>query len=180
MCFAAAAVLLPAGALGLRSADAAREATRKVVPSQLPAAGAGKQQFTAIASPFDVLAYQRDVLEGAILFFDTLRQRANAMLEHEQAGLPPLLNFKYETLLDARQLDRPANYALLRITEVGDKCWDDCVDPAKPPVIILDPGRGAALGSAGSSATPRSASRCTSAIRSISWCFFPSPVQGRR
>jgi hypothetical protein len=95
-----------------------------------------------------VLAYQRDVLERAILFFDTLRQRANAMLEHERAGLPPLLNFKYETLLDARQFDRPANYALLRITEVGDKCWDDCVDPAKPPVIILDPraGHGPGIG----------------------------------
>jgi hypothetical protein len=97
---------------------------------------------------FDIMAYQRDVLERSILFVDTLRQRADAMLEHERAGLPPLLNFKYETLLDARQLDRPANYALLRITEVGEKCWDDCVDPAKAPVIILDPraGHGPGIG----------------------------------
>ena len=99
-------------------------------------------------SPLESLAYQRDVLERSILFFDTLRKRANAMLEHEQAGLPPLLNFKYETLLDARQFQRPANYALLRITEVGDKCWDDCVDPDKPPVIVLDPraGHGPGIG----------------------------------
>lgn len=104
--------------------------------------------LNTLLSPFDVLAYQRDVLERAILFFDTLRKRANNMLDHEQAGLPPLLNFKYETLLDGRLLERPANYALLRITEVGDACWDDCVDPAKPPVLILDPraGHGPGIG----------------------------------
>ena len=60
----------------------------------------------------NVVDYQRDVLERTILFWDTLRQRANNMLEHERAGLPPLLNFKYETLLDARQFEQPANYAL--------------------------------------------------------------------
>jgi hypothetical protein len=99
-------------------------------------------------SPLEGLAYQRDVLERSILFFDTLRKRANAMLEHEQAGLPPLINFKYETLLDARQFQRPTNYALLRITEAGDECWDDCVDPDKPPVIVLDPraGHGPGIG----------------------------------
>ena len=99
-------------------------------------------------SPFDILAYQRDVLERSILFFDTMRKRANAMLEHEQAGLPALLNFKSEVILDARQFEQPANYALLRITEAGDKCWDDCVDPAKPPVIVIDPraGHGPGIG----------------------------------
>jgi hypothetical protein len=99
-------------------------------------------------SAFDILAYQRDVLERSILFFDTLRQRANAMLEHERAGLPALLNFKSEMILDARQFERPVNYALLRITEVGDKCWDDCVDPAKPPVMVIDPraGHGPGIG----------------------------------
>ena len=103
-----------------------------------------KQQFGF----FDALAYQRDVLERTILFFDTLRRRANNMLDHERAGLPPLLNFKYEMLLDARQFECPVNYALLRITEIGDDCWDDCVDPAKPPVIIIDPraGHGPGMG----------------------------------
>jgi hypothetical protein len=107
-----------------------------------------KNNATPIVTMFDLLDYQRDVLERTILFFDTLRRRANNMLEHEQAGLPPVLNFKYETLLDARQFERPANYALLRITEVGEDCWDDCVDPAKAPVIILDPraGHGPGLG----------------------------------
>jgi hypothetical protein len=96
----------------------------------------------------EFLAYQQDVLERSILFFDTLRKRANAMLEHERSGLPPLLNFKYETLLDARQFQQPVNYALLRITEIGDECWDDCVDPEKAPVMVIDPraGHGPGIG----------------------------------
>jgi Protein of unknown function (DUF3141) len=94
------------------------------------------------------LAYQRDFCERAVLFWDTLRQRANNMLEHERAGLPPLLDFKSETLLDARRFERPVNYALLRITEIGEKCWEDCVDPNKPPVIVVDPraGHGPSIG----------------------------------
>ena len=93
-------------------------------------------------------AYQRDVLERTILFWDVLRQRANNMLEHERRGMPPLLDFKYETVLDARQFEPAANYALLRITEVETHCWDDCVDVAKPPVIVVDPraGHGPGIG----------------------------------
>ena len=70
------------------------------------------------------------------------------MLEHERAGLPPLLDFKHETLLDARSFERSVNYALLRITEIDGHCWDDCVDPDKPPVIIVDPraGHGPGIG----------------------------------
>ena len=95
-----------------------------------------------------LMEYQRDFFECSILFWDTLRKRANNMLEHERAGMPPLLDFKYETLLDARHFERPANYALLRITQVGDDCWEDCVDLDKPPVIVVDPraGHGPGIG----------------------------------
>ena len=96
----------------------------------------------------DPAAYGRDLWERSVLFLDTLRQRADNMIAHERAGMPPLLDFRYETLLDARQFDRPANYALVRITEVDGNCWDDCVDPAKPPVIVVDPraGHGPGIG----------------------------------
>ena len=100
------------------------------------------------ASLQDFVDYQRDFLERTVLFWDTLRQRADNMLEHQRAGLPPLLDFKYETLLDARRFEHPANYALLRITEVGDACWEECIDLKKPPVIIVDPraGHGPGIG----------------------------------
>jgi len=96
----------------------------------------------------DVFAYQRDVWERWILFLDTLRQRADDMLAHERAGKPPLLDFDYELILDARRFESPANYALLRITRVGDDCLEDCLDPSKPPVMILDPraGHGPGIG----------------------------------
>ena len=66
--------------------------------------------------------HQRDFCERAVLFWDALRQRANNMLEHGRASLPPLLDSKSESLLDARCFDRPVNYALLRISEIGEKC----------------------------------------------------------
>jgi hypothetical protein len=96
----------------------------------------------------DLFAYQRDVWERSVLFLDILRQRADDLLAHERAGKPPLLDFDYETILDARRFDKPANYALLRITRVGDDCLDDCLDPSRPPVIILDPraGHGPGIG----------------------------------
>lgn len=92
--------------------------------------------------------YPQDLFERWVLFLDTLRERADNMIEHERRGMPPLLDFKYETLLDARNFDRPANYALLRVTEIGDDCWDDCVDMARPPVIVVDPraGHGPGIG----------------------------------
>ena len=99
-------------------------------------------------SPQAYLDYLRDFSERTILFWDVLRQRGNNMLEHEKQEMPPLLDFKYETLLDARNFERPANYALLRIIEIGQDCWDDCVDMEKPPVIVVDPraGHGPGIG----------------------------------
>jgi len=94
------------------------------------------------------MAYAVDVWRRSILFLDVLRERGNNFLEHERAGLPPLLDFEYETVLDARRFPQPANYALLRITTVGEDCWDDCVDEDKPPVVVVDPraGHGPGIG----------------------------------
>jgi hypothetical protein len=62
---------------------------------------------TGLAS--DTIAYQKELFRRSIVFLDILRERANDMLAHEQAGLPPLLSFEYETILDARRFERPAN-----------------------------------------------------------------------
>ena len=73
-----------------------------------------------------------------------MRQRGNQWLEHERAGKPPVLNFEYEMVLDARTFDRPANYALVRILPPkGVK-----VDDRKRPYIIIDPraGHGPGIG----------------------------------
>ncbi|MGH9548371.1 MAG: DUF3141 domain-containing protein, partial [Terriglobales bacterium] len=130
-------------------------------------------------SPQYLLEYQRDFLERSILFWDTLRQRANNMLEHERAGLPPLLDFKYETLLDARRFEHPANYALLRITEIGEDCWDDCVNPEKPPVIVVDPraGHGPGIGGFKRDSEVGMAMREGHPVYFV--IFFPEPALGQ-
>jgi pimeloyl-ACP methyl ester carboxylesterase len=127
---------------------------RKVVhlPVDMPAAAnleVEAQIDPVSASATDVFStYGRDLFERWVLFLETLRQRADNMIEHEKQAMPPLLDFKYETILDARGFDRPANYALLRITQVGDDCWEDCVDETKPPVVVVDPraGHGPGIG----------------------------------
>jgi len=105
----------------------------------------------AAGTPFDpagIWAYSIDAWQRSVLFWDVLRKRANIMLEHEEAGMPPVLTFQYEMLLDARRFERPANYALLRITTAGTEHADTCVDDTKPPVIVMDPraGHGPGIG----------------------------------
>ena len=96
----------------------------------------------------ELFGYQRDLFERTIPFWDTLRQRADNMIARERAGKPPLLDFDYETVLDARRFERPTNYALLRITRVDEHCLEDCLDASKPPVVIVDPraGHGPGIG----------------------------------
>ena len=131
--------------------DAKQPNRAESVSALVPAAATVDRQSNANPSapaPAEPWAYAIDVWQRSILFWDTLRRRANNMLEHERAGLPPLLDFKHEMILDARRFEHPANYALLRITEVDGTSWDDCVDLRKPPVIIVDPraGHGPGIG----------------------------------
>ncbi len=125
------------------------------------------------------LAYQRDFFERSILFWDTLRRRANNMIAHERAGMPPLLDFDYETLVDARHFERPVNYALLRITRIGDDCIEDCVDPAKPPVVIVDPraGQGPGIGGLKRDSEVGMAMHEGYPVYFVS--FFPEPCAGQ-
>jgi pimeloyl-ACP methyl ester carboxylesterase len=89
-----------------------------------------------------------DVVQRSVLFWDAIRKRADIFLEHESKGLPPVLNFEYETVLDARSFERPCNYALLRILTHGDACMEKCLDASKAPVVIVDPraGHGPGIG----------------------------------
>jgi len=92
----------------------------------------------------DLFAYQIDFAQRAILFWDTLRQRGNNWIAHEQAGKPPLLAYKYEVLADARNFERPVGYALVRIVPPRDVAIDDTLRP----FIIIDPraGHGPGIG----------------------------------
>ncbi len=127
----------------------------------------------------DMQRYGLDVWQRTVLFWDALRRRADNMLEHERAGLPPLLDFKYETILDARRFEHPANYALLRITEVGDDCWDDCVNPNKPPVIVVDPRAGHGPGIGGFKQDSEVGIALREGHPTYFVVFFPEPAPGQ-
>ena len=145
-----------------------------VMPSpEAFAAGSSTHPLMALA------AYQVDVWQRGVRYLDTLRQRANNMLEHERMGKPPLLDFDYETILDGRRLEPRANYALLRITRVGDACLADCLDADKPPVMIVDPraGHGPGIGGFKRDSEVGMALREGHPVYFVT--FFPEPVPGQ-
>jgi pimeloyl-ACP methyl ester carboxylesterase len=107
---------------------------------------------TPTSSPFDPWAAARaateywiDAWQRTILTCDVLRERGNQYLEHAKSGSPPVLAFDYETVVDGRLLDRPVNYALLRVSPTPD---DPPTDPEKRPFIVIDPraGHGPGIG----------------------------------
>ena len=85
--------------------------------------------------------YSVDLAQRSILFWDTLRERGNNFVSHERAGMPPLLHFEHEMIMDGRKFERPVNYALLRIKPFTDS--------KKRPYIIIDPRAGHGPGIAG-------------------------------
>jgi hypothetical protein len=124
--------------------------------------------------------YFQDSYERTVLFWDTLRQRADNMLAHERAGKPPLLDFDYEVILDARRFEQSVNYALLRITRIGDVCLEDCLDPDKPPVIIVDPRAGHGPGIGGFKRESEVGIALQEGHPVYFVIFYPEPTPGQR
>src|SRR4030095_3926000 len=98
--------------------------------------------------PWQIVAgsaqYAVDFAQRSVLLWDTLRQRGNNFLEHERQGLPPVLHFDYEMVMDGRSRKRPVNYALLRIIPPKGVTVDD----KRRPYVIIDPrgGHGPGIG----------------------------------
>ena len=150
--------------------------------ASLPQRVANKTVAT-VSNPHKVLTdswqYPLDRWQRSILFLDVLRERANIMLEHEQAGLPPVLDFEYETVLDARNFSKPVNYALLRITASGDDCIEDCIKEGARPVIIIDTraGHGPGIGGFKRDSEAGLALHQGHPVYFVS--FFPDPCPGQ-
>ncbi len=73
-----------------------------------------------------------------------MRERGNNFVEHNRAGLPPVLHFEHEMVVDGSKLARPVNYALVRIVPPDGVR----VDPKRRPYVIIDPraGHGPGIG----------------------------------
>ncbi len=125
----------------------------------------------------DLLDYAMDAAQRGILYWDTLRERGNEYLRHEAAGKPPLLKFAHELLLDGRALEKPCNYALLRILPGRD---DLPTDPALRPFVVVDPraGHGPGIGGFKEDSEIGNALELGHPVYFVT--FYPDPVPGQR
>lgn len=88
--------------------------------------------------------YVTDSVQRSALVFDVLRKRGNGYVEHIESGMPPVLDFKYEVIIDGQSLSSPVNYMLLKIEPPKGVV----IDETRAPVMIIDPraGHGAGIG----------------------------------
>ncbi|MET1414503.1 DUF3141 domain-containing protein [Roseibium sp. HPY-6] len=92
-------------------------------------------------------SYWKDAAQRVVLTMDTLRQRGDIFIEHEEAGCPPVLIYDYEVVVDGADLPHPCCYMLLKIIQPKDSPHRE-PKPWKRPYIIIDPraGHGAGIG----------------------------------
>ena len=119
--------------------------------------------------------YNVDFAQRSALYWDTLRQRGNQWLEHEAAGKPPVLTYKYETIADAREYARPANHALVRIIPPKGVVVDD----DKRPFVIVDPRAGHGPGIGGSKEDSEVGVALSAGHPVYFVIFFPDPCPGQ-
>jgi pimeloyl-ACP methyl ester carboxylesterase len=88
--------------------------------------------------------YLTDSVQRSALVFDTLRKRGNGYVDHIESGMPPVLDFKYEVIVDGHTLSSPVNYLLLKIVPPEGVI----IDENRAPIMIIDPraGHGAGIG----------------------------------
>lgn len=138
--------------------------------------------------------YFVDAAQRMILFLDALRKRGNIYLEHIKAEQPPVLVFKYEIILDAREFDRPANYALAKIInqrkekekgKAGTKTERrESIDlqleasrrEKKRPLMIIDPRAGHGPGIGGSKEKSEIGMALNHGHEVYFVIFFPNPM----
>lgn len=89
--------------------------------------------------------YSVDAWQRSVLFLDTLRQRGNAFLEHEDDAMRNVLSFSFDMVVDGRTLARPVNYWLARIRPPAGA---PATNPHLRPFVVVDPraGHGAGIG----------------------------------
>jgi len=119
--------------------------------------------------------YLVDSAERAVLFWDVLRKHGNTFLQNTERGGSPVLIFDHDVLIDGRALDRPCNYALMSIRAPQGVT----IDPAKRPVVVVDPRAGHGPGEGGFKLDSEIgfALRAGHPVYFIG--FYPEPVPGQ-
>jgi pimeloyl-ACP methyl ester carboxylesterase len=122
-----------------------------------------------------VQEYWLDAWQRSILFLDVMRERGNIYLEQSAKEVPHVLSFQAELVRDGRKLERPVNYALVRIVPPpGTK-----IDPEKAPIVVVDPRAGHGPGIGGM----KQDSEIGVALAAGHACYFigflPKPMPGQ-
>jgi len=131
------------------------------------------------ATPFamfaDAMGYAIDAAQRGVLFWDVLRERGNQYREHMAENAPHVLDYKVELVVDGRKLERPVNYALVRV--IPPEGVD--INPKLRPFVVVDPRAGHGPGIGGFKAD----SEIGVAFRAGHPCYFvgflPEPVPGQ-
>jgi pimeloyl-ACP methyl ester carboxylesterase len=119
--------------------------------------------------------YMIDAGQRAVLFWDVMRQRGNQYREHLAETTPHVLSYEAELIIDGRTLNRPVNYALVRIVPPKGVT----IDPHRRPFVIVDPRAGHGPGIGGFKAD----SEVGVAFKAGHPCYFvgflPEPMPGQ-
>jgi hypothetical protein len=121
------------------------------------------------------MEYMIDAAQRSVLFWDVMRQRGNQYREHLAETAPNVLDYEVELIVDGRKLERPVNYALVRIVPPPGVQ----LDPTRRPFVVVDPRAGHGPGIGGFKAD----SEIGVAMRAGHPCylvgFLPEPVPGQ-
>jgi hypothetical protein len=143
--------------------------------------------------PAAAAEYWVDAFQRSVLFTDILRKRGNNYIRHAKEGMPPVLVFKYEMVMDGRELKRPVNYALVRIInrrsgksslpEKGNdrRKWNVSRHRSarKRPIVIIDPRAGHGPGIGGSKQDSEIGMALDAGHPVYFVIFFPTPEKGQ-
>jgi pimeloyl-ACP methyl ester carboxylesterase len=127
-------------------------------------------------SPLGAVAqYWTDAWQRGVLLLETLNERGNIQVAQAAKEAPHVLSFPVEVVIDGRTLERPVNYALVRIVPPADAT----IDPLKPPIVVVDPraGHGPGIGGMKPESEIGVALRAGHAVYFVG--FLPKPVQGQ-
>jgi pimeloyl-ACP methyl ester carboxylesterase len=133
------------GHLSQRHGDAIRRSQMEAARATMTAMQQLMPKFLVpnVADAFS--EYMKDSGQRWILFLDTLCRRGDACIAREKEDFRPVLAFDYDIVVDGRKLDRPVNYALVRIHPP-----DGTMPPREDgrPWVIIDPraGHGSGIG----------------------------------
>ena len=142
------------------------------VQKSTPPSELGRTSFGPFAPAME---YAIDAFQRSVLFWDVMRQRGNQYREHMAETAPHVLDYKAELVVDGRTLERPVNYALVRIVPPAGVE----INPKLRPFIVVDPRAGHGPGIGGFKAD----SEIGVAFKAGHPCYFvgflPDPVPGQ-